>query len=141
MAQTQNNEAAERAAGASAGGLATEHPAARGRIVMLNALPLNALPRAHLRVDILPVSINELAGWVQRRLQEGYEVVHFIRHSATIQALRATGVPLSETPNAGLYTYQPNDIIVVITLRAPQRGQEQQQVSPSDLEAWVVAVL
>ena len=139
MAQTQNQGPA-RAGGAAATGLATEQ-VARGRIVILNALPLNALPRAHLRVDILPVSINELAGWVQRRLQEGYEVVHFIRHPATVQALRSIGIPLSETPNAGLYTYQPNDIIVVITLRAPQRGQEQQQVSPSDLEAWVVAVL
>ena len=139
MTQTQNNVPAT--GGASAGGLATEHPAARGRIVFLNALPLNALPRAHLRVDILPVSISELAGWVQRRLQEGYEVIHFIRHSATIQALRAAGVPLSDVPNAGLYQYNAGDIIVVVTLRTPQRGQEQQQVSPQDLEAWVVALL
>ena len=137
MAQTQNNVAPQ---GAGAVGGAWQQNPPR-RVVFLNALPLNSLPRSHIRLDILPVAISELAGWVQRRLQEGYEVVHFIRHSATIQALRAAGVPLSETPNAGLYTYQPNDIIVVITLRAPQRGQEQQQVSPSDLEAWVVAVL
>jgi len=139
MAQTQNNVAAERAARGQAG--AQQQNPAKGRIVFLNALPLNAMPRRHIQLDVIPVSMNDLVQWVQRRLQEGYEVVHFIRHSATIQALRAAGVPLSETPNAGLYTYQPNDIIVVITLRAPQRGQEQQQVSPSDLEAWVVAVL
>jgi hypothetical protein len=138
MAQTQNNAAAERAARGQAG--AQQQNPVRRRVVILNALPLNALPRAHLRVDILPVSISELAGWVQRRVAEGYEVIHFIRHPATVQALRSIGIPLSE-PNAGLYAYSHGDIIVVVTLRAPQRGQEQQQVSPQDLEAWVVAVL
>ena len=127
--------------GAGAGGLATEHPAARGRVVILNALPLNALPRRHIQLDVIPVSVNDLVAWIQRRLQEGYELAHFIRHPATIQALRVAGIPLSEAPNSGLYTYQPGDIIVVVTLRAPQRGQEQTQVSPQDLETWVVAVL
>jgi len=139
MAQTQNNAAALAARGQA--GAQQQNPATRGRIVILNALPLNALPRAHLRVDILPVAISELAGWVQRRLQEGYEVVHFIRHPATIQALRVAGVPLQEQPNAGLYTYSHGDIIVVVTLRNPPRGQEVQQVSPQDLETWVVGVL
>ncbi|MFZ8839713.1 MAG: hypothetical protein ACO2PM_12570 [Pyrobaculum sp.] len=141
MVQTQNQAAAERAAGAGAGpGLATEQGPVR-RIVFLNALPLNALPRSHLRLDILPVSIAELAQWAQRRVAEGYEVVHFIRHPATIAALRAVGIPLSEQPSSGLYQYAHGDVIVVVTLRAPQRGQEVQQVSPQDLEVWVVAVL
>jgi hypothetical protein len=143
MAQAQNNVAAAGpAAGASAGGLATERPATRGRIVFLNALPLNALPRTpHLRLDILPVTINELAAWAQRRVAEGYEVVHYIRHPATIQALRAVGVPLSEQPNAGLYSYREGDILVVVTLRAPQRGQEVSQVNINDLEIWIVSVV
>jgi len=138
MAQTQNNVVAS-ATGASAGGLATEHPA-RGRIVVLNALPLNAMPRRHIQLDVIPVAVQELAGWIQRRVAEGYEVIHFIRHPATVQALRSIGIPLSE-PNAGLYAYSHGDIIVVVTLRNPPRGQEQAQVSVSDLEAWVVAVL
>jgi len=141
MAQNQNNVAAG-AAGAQAGGLATERPATRGRIIILNALPLNALPRApHLRLDILPVSISDLAVWTQRRLQEGYEIVHYIRHQATISALRAAGIPLSETPNAGLYQYQHGDILVVATLRNPPRGQEVQQLDINDLESWIVMVL
>lgn len=140
MAQTQNQVAAERAAGAAGAGLANQQ-APRGRIVFLNALPLNALPRRHIQADILPVAISELAQWVQRRLQEGYELVHFIRHPATIAALRAAGIPLSEQPNSGLYQYAPGDIIVVVTLRTPQRGQEQNQVMPQDLETWIVAVL
>jgi hypothetical protein len=140
MAQTQNQVAAERAAGAAGAGLANQQ-APRGRIVFLNALPLNALPRSHIRLDILPVSLLELVQWAQRRLQEGYEVVHFIRHPATIAALRAAGIPLSEQPNSGLYQYNSGDIIVVVTLRTPQRGQEQTQVSPQDLETWIVVVL
>jgi hypothetical protein len=141
MAQNQNNVAAERAAGASAGGLATERPAIRGRIVFLNALPLNALPRAHLELDVLPVSVSDLVAWVQRRLAEGWQLVHFIRHPATIQALRSVGIPLAEQPNSGLYVYEPSDIIVVVSLRTPQRGQEQAQVNISDIESWIVTVL
>ena len=139
MAQTQNNVPA-RAGGAAATGLATEQ-VAKGRIVFLNALPLNALPRRHIQLDVIPVTLQELASWVQRRLQEGYEVVQYVRHPATIAALRATGIPLNEQPNAGLYTYSYGDVIVVVSLRNPSRGQEVQQVSPQDLEMWIVTVL
>jgi hypothetical protein len=104
-------------------------------------MPMNSLPRRHLALDVMPVSINDLAAWTQRRLQEGWQVIHYIRHPATIAALRAAGIPLSEQPNSGLYQYQPSDIIVVVTLRSPQRGQEQAQVSVSDLGAWIVTVL
>ena len=123
-------------------GAQQQNPAARGRVVLLNALPLNSLPKAHLQLDVLPAgSIHELALWVQRRLQEGFQLIHYIRHVATIQALRSAGISLSETPNAGLYAYQPNDIIVVVSLKNPVRGQEVSQVSPQDLEAWIVTVL
>jgi len=140
---TQNNQvAAERAAGAGAGpGPANQQGPARGRIVVLNALPLNALPRRHISLDVLPVSLQELATWIQRRLAEGYQPIHFIRHPATIAALRQAGIPLSETPNAGLYQYAPGDVLVVVTLRSPQRGQEVQQIRPEDLETWIVTVL
>jgi len=139
MAQLGQNMVAEGAAGASPG-LATEQGGRR--IVFLNAMPLNSLPRSHLRLDVLPVgNINELAAWVQRRPAEGFQLIHYIRHTATIQALRSAGVPLSEQPNAGLYTYDAGDILVVVTLRNPSRGQEVQQVNISDLEAWIVAVL
>jgi hypothetical protein len=140
MAQLGQNMAARRAAGAAPPGLATEQGGRR--LVFLNALPLNALPRAHLELDVLPVSnINELAAWAQRRLAEGFQLIHYIRHPATIAALRAAGIPLSEQPNASLYTYDAGDIIVVVSLRAPQRGQEVQQVRPEDLETWIVTVL
>ena len=141
MPQTQNNMAAEGAAGAAGARLATE-AAPRGRIVILNALPLNALPRAHIRLDMLPVNIVDLGHWIHRRLAEGFEIVHFVRHQATIQALRRElGIPLPLEPNAGLYQYTLGDILVVVTLRAPVRGQEQAQVRIEDLEFWIVTVL
>jgi len=68
-------------------------------------------------------------------------VEHYIRHNATIQALRSLGIPLSETPNAGLYSYSPGDVIVVVTLRNPARGQEVSQIAPQDLESWIVTAL
>jgi hypothetical protein len=137
----QNSQAAPQGAGAGAGpGLANQQGPV-GRVVVLNALPLNALPRAHLELDVLPVSINDLASWIQRRLAEGYEVLHFVRHASTIQALRSIGIPLPEQPNSGLYTYRPDDLLVVVTLRTPPRGQEQQNIRPEDLEVWIVTVL
>ena len=140
MAQAQNQMPASQAGGATGARLATE-VAPRGRVIFLNALPLNSLPRRHIQVDILPVSLQELVSWVQRRVQEGYTVEHYIRHPATIAALRQVGVPLSEQPNSGLYSYQPGDVVVVVSLRNPVRGQEQNQVTPQDLESWVVTVL
>ncbi|MFZ8811164.1 MAG: hypothetical protein ACO2PN_24050 [Pyrobaculum sp.] len=132
--------AAAEAAGAQAPRPATE-AGARGRIVMLNAFPLNALPRRRTQVDILPVDIVELGRWLHRRLAEGYELIHFVRHEATLQALRRElGIPLPE-PNAGLYTYRDGDIMIVVTLKAPQRGQEQTQVRVEDLEFWIVSVV
>jgi hypothetical protein len=139
--QNRNTQVpASQVGGVAGAGPATEQ-APRRRVIFLNALPLNALPRSHIRLDIIPASISELGSWAQRRQQEGYEFEHFIRYLPTIHALRAAGVPLNEQPNAGLYTYRHGDIIVVVTLRNPTRGQEQTQVRPEDLEAWIVTVL
>lgn len=138
MAQNSTPQKATSPVAGACGGLATEP---RARIVLLNALPLSALPRVRLELDVHPVELDELARWVQKRLQEGYQIVHYIRHPATIAVLKSIGIPLSEQPNSGLYVYQPTDILVIVTLRNPTRGQEQIQVSPQELEAWIVAVL
>jgi hypothetical protein len=123
------------------GGPGNGTPASVGRAVFLNALPLNALSRRHVRLDVQPVDINELVRWTRQRLEEGYGVVHFIRHIATLQVLRDAGIPLPETPVVSLYSYEPGDVIVVITLRNPPRGQEVVQVRPEDLDIWVINVL
>ena len=107
---------------------------------MLNALPLNALPRRPLNLTVEPMSIVSAAMWLNHMARQGYEIVHFIRHPATVQLLRGLGAPIPETPNAGLYQWQEGDVVVVVTLRQPQRGQEAAQVGPGDLEAWEVRV-
>ena len=111
------------------------------RIVVLNALPLNALPRMPLNMIVEPITnIVSLAMWLNHMARQGYEIVHFIRHPATVQLLRDLGAPIPEAPNTGLYQYADGDVLIVVTLKSPQRGVEVQQVRPEDLEAWEVRV-
>jgi len=114
----------------------TQAQTVRGRLIFLNALPLNAF-NGNVHLDVIRVTIQELTRWVNERLAEGFEIVHFIRHNGTIQTLRAVGIPLAEAPNAGLYRFQSGDVIVVVTLSSPQRGQEAQP-HVEDLAFWIV---
>jgi len=114
-------------------------PQNRGRLVILNGLPLNSMPRSRITLEVTPIAVQELAEWVQQRIAEGYRLIHFVRHVGTVAALRAAGIPL-ESPNNGLYQYTHGDVIVVISLRTPQRGTEQANVDLSDLDAWLVEV-
>jgi len=108
---------------------------------VLNALPLNALPRRPLNMIVEPITnIVSLAMWLSHMVRQGYAVEHYIRHPATIAALRGLGAPIDERPSSGLYQWQEGDVVVVVTLRQPQRGQEAAQVRPEDLEAWEVRV-
>ena len=107
---------------------------------MLNALPLNALPRAPLRLDVVPVEVDSLRWWLGLKRQQGCPVVHYVRHPATVQALRRLGAPIDERPSAGLYQYADGDVLVVVTLRQPQRGQETAEVGPEDLDIRVIRV-
>jgi len=106
----------------------------QGRAVLLNALPLNALPRSPLRLRVQPLRIEEIGWYVQ-----GRQVVHFIRHQSTIDVLRTFGIPVANA-ETGLYRYQQGDRLIVITLRTPIRGSEQANVAPADLEAWLVEI-
>jgi hypothetical protein len=128
------NQVAPQGAGAS-GGLATEP-----RVVILNAMPMNALPPKHLRLEVVPVTPHEFVEWLQRRVKEGYRIIHYIRHVSTIQALRNAGAPISETPETGLYRYESGDILAVVTLKNPTRGHEQTAVALDDLAVWLVWV-
>jgi len=112
----------------------------KGNIVFLGALPLNALPRRVLNLSVTPVTLRELVTWVDRRLSEGYRLTHYIRHPGTIAALRSLGIPLDERPNAELYKHQEGDVMVIVSLRMPPRGQDVAEVNPNDLEAWLVHV-
>jgi hypothetical protein len=111
-----------------------------GQIVFLNALPLSIFPRSIINISIIPVSLRDLAEWTARRVKQGYIVVHYIRHAGTVAVLRALGIPLDERPNADIYRYQRGDLLVVVSLRTPPRGQDVVNVSPQDLDAWVVSI-
>jgi hypothetical protein len=114
---------------------------ARGRVIILNALPPNALPKARVRLDMEPVDIVELGHRLHEWLARGYELVHYVRHEATLRVIsRELGIPLPE-PNSDLYTYRDGDVLVIVTLKNPLRGREVQQVNIGDLEFWVVTVL
>jgi hypothetical protein len=132
MQNNKNMVAASPAAGASGG------PAKEPRIVVLNAMPMNALPPKHVRLEAMPVAPSEFVEWVKRKVKDGYRVVHFIRHPSTIQVLRNAGVPISEAPEAGLYRWQEGDVMAVVTLKNPTRGQEQAVVTLDDLAIWLV---
>jgi hypothetical protein len=113
----------------------------KGQIVFLGALPLNALPYRMLNLSVMPVTLRDLTTWVNRRISEGYRLTHYIRHAGTITVLKALGIPLDDKPSAGLYKYQDGDVLVVVSLKAPPRGQDVAEVSPQDLEAWLVHIL
>jgi hypothetical protein len=73
-------------------------------------------------------------------LLEGRQIVNYIRHPSTINALREV-MPNNIYPNNGIYSYQEGDLLIVVTLRNPQRGGQEQNVTLSELDLWLVEVL
>jgi hypothetical protein len=71
---------------------------------------------------------------------EGANIIHFIRHATTLNLLRTLIPSLPSEPNAGLYNWREGDIIIVVTLNAPSRGTEVQQIRLEDLAVWLVEV-
>jgi hypothetical protein len=116
------------------------------RIVWLNAFSPSMLPSARRFI----VSFERVGGLAElrQRLQEelgqlgpaAARHVHYVRHPATLALLRQHFPELPETPSTGLYTYQPGDIMVIVTLRSPARGQEVATVRPEDLDIIVARV-
>jgi hypothetical protein len=63
---------------------------------------------------------------------------NYIRHESTIRVLsKLLNVELK--PNTGLYTYKDGDILIIVTLKKPPRGQEV-EVKSEDLEYFVCTV-
>ena len=104
------------------------------RIVLLNALPLNAFPiELDRQFEILGevVALDELVVVLKFAQHYNVRIENYIRHEPTTRLLtQLTGVELK--PESGLYTYSENDEIYIITLRKPQRGVEV-EVKPEDL--------
>jgi hypothetical protein len=111
------------------------------RIVLLNALPINAFPYSKMHLIVRKVSINAIRNEINYYTVDGVMPVisNYIRHVATVQLLsQKLGIKLEA--NAGLYSYMPGDVIFVITLNAPQRGQDVLQLSEQDVSIYKVNV-
>jgi len=103
--------------------------------VFLNALPLNAFGAPSFVLNVSKVGLEDL-----RKFSRHGNIVSYIRHPATISLLRRYVANLPD-PSAGLYRYAEGDVLVVVTLKSPQRGAEAQQVSERDVVVHVVTVL
>jgi hypothetical protein len=106
------------------------------RLVLLNAFPLSAFPYDTFTALFRRVTVEELA----RDVAQTSEVLCYIRHPATVLALQSVlNVPLR--PSSELYRYAEGDVIYVVTLRVPQRGQEITEVRLEDLDVVKVIVV
>jgi hypothetical protein len=105
------------------------------RVVLLNALPFNAFTFNTFTLHVTRITLQQATELIGR----AQVVENYIRHEGTLKLLSAvTGIQL--TVNSGLYQYRTGDVIVVITLKKPVRGQEVAEVSPEDLDVFKVTV-
>lgn len=105
------------------------------RLVLLNAFPISAFPYDTFTALFRRTTVEELA----RDAATATEVLCYIRHPATVLALQSLlNVPLR--PSAELYRFKEGDLIYVIALKSPQRGQEVTEVKPEDLDVVRVVV-
>ena len=87
-------------------------------------------------------SLNSLSSFIETITRHAsVEFTHYIRHKATLEVVRKYLPQLSPEPNASAYVYKPGDIIIVVALKTPQRGQEVQQINENDLDVAIVEVI
>ena len=100
-----------------------------GRLVFLNALPLNSIPKREFSIRcfrVTPFDILQFAA-------ENKEIQNYIRHEGTTKLLSSLlGIEIK--PSASLYSYQPGDQLLIITLKKPVRGQEATEVTIDDID-------
>jgi hypothetical protein len=111
------------------------------RVVLLNALPLNAIPYVRFAIQVNRLSPDAFEYSILEDVERGYQVISFIRHKATVDLLsEMLGIKI-ETSNE-LYKYQESDLIYIVTLRSDRivRGQEATDLKPEDLAYYYVAI-
>jgi hypothetical protein len=114
-----------------------------GRLVFLNALPLNAFklppPFKLITLYVHVIDVNELKGVVERAKALKIPIISYIRHEATVKYLNER-LSLNLTPSSGLYEFQKYDVIVIVTLKKPERGKEITEIKDEDLDIYLVEV-
>ena len=106
------------------------------RVVLLNALPLNAIDSDVFTINCVRfrnvLVLKELA-----KNMEGKTILSYIRHESTARLIsRLIGVELK--PTAELYKHESGDAMIIATLKSPIRGAEV-EVKEGDLELYVCA--
>jgi len=106
------------------------------RVVLLNALPLNALPKdaCYFNISCKRTTIEAIVDIVKHSLK----VENYIRHESTVKLLSKL-LNMELKPSAGLYTYEKGDILIIVTLKKPQRGQEV-EVKEEDLDYYLCII-
>jgi Domain of unknown function (DUF1874). len=97
------------------------------RIVFVGGLAPSMFSYRELLIRYKKISLDEL-----RELAKDSEILNYIRHESTIKLLSSI-LNRDLTPNPGLYTWQEGDVLVVIGLKKPVRGQEV-EVKADDLD-------
>jgi len=108
------------------------------RLIFAPPLPLNAFPYQTFTINVRRLSIEELEEVVNCYRQQGAEIKNYIRHPSTVRLLNEV-LGLDLQPTTSLYQYQPGDIIIVVGLKRPVRGQEV-EVSIEDLDIAMISI-
>jgi hypothetical protein len=111
----------------------------RNRLVLLNALPLNAIQLDHFCIDVRRETIDDLRYYINKAKSINAEIISYIRHEATVNLLNQV-LGLSLRPESGLYQWREGDELIIITLKKPIRGQEATEVKIEDLEFFYVYI-
>ena len=115
------------------------------RLVFLNALPINAFKSPPLppkfTLHVYNISIHVLKSVIDDMVKPwNIPIINYIRHEATVRYLNEK-LSLNLTPSSGLYEHQRYDVLVVITLKRPERGREITEIKDEDLDIYLVEVL
>jgi hypothetical protein len=103
------------------------------RIILVGGVAPSMFNQNELTMYYKRISLDEL-----RELAKNAEVVNYVRHESTVKFLSQT-LNRNLQPNPGLYTWQEDDVLVIVGLKKPIRGQEM-QVTADDLDLVVVYV-
>ena len=104
------------------------------RLILLNALPLNAIQSECSTILCRKIQLSEVVELIMN-----YDVENYIRHESTVKLLaKLSGKDLK--PSSELYKHEDRDILVIITLKRPIRGQEV-EVTEEDLEAYLCIIV
>jgi Domain of unknown function (DUF1874). len=98
------------------------------RVVLVGGLaPSMFVNYSELTIWYKKITLEEL-----KEIARDAEIVNFVRHESTVKLLsQVLGIDL--TPSTGLYQWQEGDILVIVGLKKPVRGQEV-QVTAEDLD-------